>query len=375
MIRWRNRETRDNLFSAVNNNKPIVVYDLETTGLKYDVNSIIQFSAVKVIHDGTKFVEIGKLSSYINPQIPIPAKITEITGITDETVADAPTEEEFFPQLQAFFENGFVASGYNIAKFDNKFMEKLYERQGFEFSPDFTIDVMEMAKDNVDKKEVENFKLGTIANLYGADKGLTFHNAMDDVTATERLLFVFYDEYKATYDDDEGFNTVSDAVKVQSVSRIAFWEGYKGFSRLYITSNIGEFYFDIRKKIWATKQGNPYTVDEVDMNSLRKITFEKAGVNSEDELVKKYTPHKAKATLIPTSIINMHRWEKETEKGVIKRIYILTDVGNFFYDILKNRWASNADSPNEVVDVDSLKALAFAKAGVTSEAEFANFRS
>ena len=191
MIKWRNRETRNNLFSAVNNNKPIIVYDLETTGLDAKKNSIIQFSAVKVMHNGTQFVEVEKLSSYINPEVPIPAKITEITGITDETIADAPTEAEFFPQIRSFFEDGFVASGYNIAKFDNRFMENLYERQGFEFKPDFTVDVIEMAKDNVDKKEVENFKLGPIANLYGADAGLTFHNAMDDVTATSRLLYVF----------------------------------------------------------------------------------------------------------------------------------------------------------------------------------------
>lgn len=374
MIKWRNRTTRDNLFFAVDNNHDIIVYDLETTGLDAKTASIIQISGIKVRHDGTKFVEIDKMDHYVNPEVPIPAKITEITGITDDMVVDKPTEKELFPTIKAFFGDNFVASGFNIAKFDNRFMEALYARQGEEFKPICTTDVIEMARDNVDKKETTDFKLGTIAGLYGADKGLTFHNAMDDVTATARLLYVFYDEYRASYDVDEGLVAEEGKKEIGSVTRISFWEGYKGFSRIYITTNIGEFYLDVRSNVWAVKKGNPYDIDEVDMGSLRKKTFEKAGVTTEQELVKKYTPHKGKTTLVPTVINSMRRWERETEKGeTMKRIYISTDVGNFFYDIVKDRWASNADSPNEIVDVDSLKALAFAKAGVTSEAEFAKF--
>jgi hypothetical protein len=358
----------------VDNNHDIIVYDLETTGLDAKTASIIQISGIKVRHDGTKFVEIDKMDHYVNPEVPIPAKITEITGITDDMVVDKPTEKELFPTIKAFFGDNFVASGFNIAKFDNRFMEALYARQGEEFKPICTTDVIEMARDNVDKKETTDFKLGTIAGLYGADKGLTFHNAMDDVTATARLLYVFYDEYRASYDVDEGLVAEEGKKEIGSVTRISFWEGYKGFSRIYITTNIGEFYLDVRSNVWAVKKGNPYDIDEVDMGSLRKKTFEKAGVTTEQELVKKYAPHKGKTTLVPTVINSMRRWERETEKGeTMKRIYISTDVGNFFYDIVKDRWASNADSPNEIVDVDSLKALAFAKAGVTSEAEFAKF--
>ncbi len=180
---------------------------------------------------------------------------------------------------------------------------------------------------------------------------------------------------EATRDLMRGWELAEEGKKeIGSVTRISFWEGYKGFSRIYITTNIGEFYLDVRSNVWSVKKGNPYTIDEIDMGSLRKKTFEKAGVSTEQELVKKYTPHKGKTTLVPTTIVSMRRWERVTEKGeTMKRIYITTDVGNFFYDIVKDRWASNADSPNEIVDVDSLKALAFAKAGVTSEAEFAKF--
>lgn len=372
MISGRDTATRNNLFRGVNESKKIVVYDLETTGLDPTKSSIIQISAIKVIHDGTKFVEIDRFNSYVNPEIPIPAKITEITGITDETVATAPTESEIFPKIKEFFGDNFVASGYNIANFDNKFMTNLYARHGDVFEPQFTIDVIEMARDNVSKNETENFKLGTIAALYGADEGLTFHNSMDDVIATSRLLFTFYDEYKTSYEEDK--KKEATLVVVSSISRISFWEGYKGFSRIYITTNIGEVFLDVRRKFWDVNKGNPYRMEEINISTLKEKVFEKAEVSSEEELIKKFTPHKTKTTLAPTKILEMKRWEKTTEKGDIKRIYVLTDVGNFFYDILSKSWASNANSPNEVVDVAVLSALAFAKAGVTNEAEFANYR-
>jgi DNA polymerase III epsilon subunit-like protein len=375
MIKGRSKETRDNLFIAVKEHKPIVVYDLETTGLDAKLNRIIQFSAKKVMHDGERFIELGNLNSFINPEVPIPAKITEITGIKDEDVMNAPTETEFFPQLKEFFGNGFVASGFNNAKFDNKFMINLYERQSCKFNPDFTVDVIEMARDNVDKKETENFKLGTIAKLYGADRSLTFHNATDDVTATTRLLYVFYEEYKGSYEEDEGLTSSPDCVQVQSVTRIRFWEGYSGFSRLYITTNIGEVFFDIRNKVWGVNSSTPYSIDEIDIGSLRRKTFEKAKVSSESELVKKFTPHKEKSVLKPTCIINMKRWEKTTTTGNIKRIYVLTDVGNFFYDLINKRWFSNSDNPNEIIDEETLKQLAFAKAKVVNEEQFAAFGS
>lgn len=373
MVKWRSTETRDNLFSAVNDNKTIIVYDLETTGLNAEKSSIIQISALKVRYDGAHFAILDTMNHYINPEIPIPSKITEITGITDEMVVNCPTEKELFPIIQSFFGDNFVASGYNIAKFDNRFMQKLYSRNSFEFAPLYTVDVMDMAHDNVDAKDTENFKLGTIFQLYFTDTDISFHNAMDDVKATTKLLEAFYNEYKSAYEEE--MKEATTKVQVSSVTRIAFWEGYKGFSRLYITTNIGEFYLDIRKKLWGVKKGNPYDIDEVDMFTLRNKTFEKAEVNSEAELIKKYTPHTNKVALVPTMVNSIRRWERTTENGkIMKRIYITTDVGNFFYDIINNRWASNADSPNEVVDVDSLKTLVFEKAGVSTEAEFANFR-
>ena len=370
MIVWRPRETRDNLFHSADNQYTIVVYDLETTGLDPKTSSVIQISAQKLKYNGTTFEEVDSLNQYINPEIPIPRKITEITGITDEMVVGEPTESEIFPTIREFFGVDFVISGYNVAKFDNKFMENMYARYNETFSPKFTIDVIDMARDTVDSKETENFKLATIFALYNTDTDIQFHNAFDDVKATSRLLTQFYNEYKDSYDKDEGLIPEEGKIQIASVSRIAFWEGFKGFSRIYITTNIGEFYLDVRRKLWNVQKGNPYDINEIDMCQFRQLVFKKAEVQNEDELIKKYTPRSQKVCLVPTVVNSLRRWEKVTDKGKeMKRIYISTDVGNFFYDIIYNRWVSNTNSPNETVDVDVLKTLVFEKAGVTNEIE------
>ena len=379
MIKWRSRETRDKLFDAVKYGKTIVLYDLETTGLKSDKDLIIQFSAIKLRFNNGIPEEVERIDTYINPEIPIPPKITEITGINDETVFGKPKESEIFPKIKEFFGDNFVASGYNVAKFDNNFMKYMYERNNSVFSPEYTIDVLEMARDNVESSATENFKLISIASLYGVDKGLTFHNAMDDIIATKNLLVVFNEEYKTSYNEDEGLNTKDVSAntskkQIQQVLSINFWEGYRGFSRIYITTNIGDFYYDIRKRIWCTSQkNNPYSVDEVDMDSLKCLVFKKCDANSEDEFVKKYTPRKT--DIISVGNVNsMKYWQKEDEFRSIHRIYIETDAGNFFYDIDKKTWNKGNENPNVNIDFEELKSLCFKMANVSSEDEFANYR-
>ena len=381
MVKWRSRETRDNLFMAEKENRTIVLYDVETTGLNAEKDKVIQLSGIKFRIEGGKAIEIARFDKYINPEIPIPPKITEITGITDDMVFDKQTEKELFPEIADFFGISNVISGYNVAKFDNRFIANMFKRNGSEFKPYCTVDVLEMARDIVDAKDTENFKLGTMASRYGVDEGLTFHNSMDDVIATKDLLVVFLQEYRDTYDEDEGLLNVEPTPEegkkqVTSVHSIRFWEGYKGFSRLYIGTNLGEFYYDIRKHLWSVNsKSNPYTVDEVDMESLKWQAFKKSDAKNEAEFVQNNTPHKNKEIKDITTVNAMKYWERIEENGKqFHRIYITTDVGNFYYDIDKKRWCSNGGDVNVSVDMEKLKALCFEKAGVSNEAEFAMYR-
>lgn len=273
---WRSKATRENLLKIFNEEKEVIVFDTETTGLNAQRDRIIQISAIKFATESMD--EISRLDLYIKPPFELEPKITKITGITNEFLKGKPTEKELFPEIYSFFGDTPVIAAYNTP-FDKGFMEQLYERNGKVFLPKKETDVLEMARDLVSKKDVENHKLGTIAHLYGVDTGLTFHNSMDDVTATARLLKVFRDEYGETEESDMPLIT-------PQIFSMRFWEGFRGFSRIYLNTNVGTFYYDIRSRSWGGKSDNAYSVDEIDMESLKTSALKLAGAATEQEFAR-----------------------------------------------------------------------------------------
>lgn len=117
------------------------VFDLETTGVSPQFDSIIEISAVKVI-DGKV---ADTFSSLVNPGRPIPYSATAVNGISDEMVADQPVLDVIFPKFLAFIGDD-VLVGHNIQSFDMKFIwrgaEELY---GKTISNDY-IDTLPMAR-------------------------------------------------------------------------------------------------------------------------------------------------------------------------------------------------------------------------------------
>ena len=97
----------------LNIQKPLVIFDLETTGLDFCKDRVIQLSYIKVMPDG----EEKRVNLTINPLIPIPQFITELTGISDADVADKPSFKELAPQLAEEFK-GCDLAGYNSNNFD-----------------------------------------------------------------------------------------------------------------------------------------------------------------------------------------------------------------------------------------------------------------
>lgn len=277
---WRSRKTGENLLNIFTEESEIIVFDTETTGFKAtDGDRIIQISALKLrIPD---MFEIDRIDEYINPGFSVSAKITELTGITNEFLSDKPMESEVFPKIFAFFGETPVIAAHNTG-FDKRFMEQLYIRNNELFLPKKECDTLEMARDLVPKEEKENNKLGTIAHIFGVDEGLTFHNSMDDVIAASRLLKIFKGEYETRFQDFESPDTLISP----KVTSIRFWEGFRGFSRLYVNTDRGTFYYDIRGKVWGGKSDNCYKMEEIDMESLVKSAFDFVGVTTEQEFAK-----------------------------------------------------------------------------------------
>ena len=161
-------------------NKTFVCYDFETTGLHYEQgDKIIEIGAVKI--ENGKITE--KFMTYVDPEKPIPAESSAISGIVDDDVKGAPIDNE---ALQDFykFTRGAILTGYNILNFDNVFLRGQGKACRFNFDNECE-DVFHYAQKYV--HGVKNYKLGTIA----AKLGVTLdnaHRAVYDAMATAEVF-------------------------------------------------------------------------------------------------------------------------------------------------------------------------------------------
>lgn len=280
---WRSNETKEKLYEVINNEKEIIVFDTETTGLNKNQDVIIQISAIKFeIDNEGNLNKKDILDLYINPDYPLPPKITEITGINDELLEDKPLEEEAFKKsIYPFFgENPNIAA--HNEKFDVGFMEELYKRNSKSFNPKYRLDTLEMARDLVDKKESNSFKLCDVAKYYGIDEGVEFHNALGDVSVTAKCIIIFYNEYRKK---DNETNLKKDTIKPKVYS-CNYWEKYK-LKRIYVETDKGKVFYDIIGKTWNVCKDSVYDENEIDFEYIRKQCFEKYNIDNEKDFVYK----------------------------------------------------------------------------------------
>ena len=173
----------------LNLKKPLIIFDLETTGLDFIKDRIIQMSYIKVSPDGT---EVRK-NLFVNPGRPIPQEVVELTGISDEDVKDAPT----FKQLAATLEQEFTGcdfAGYNSNHFDVPMLAEEFLRAGIDF--DFNKCRLIDAQTIFMKMERRN--LAAAYKFYCGRKmeeDFEAHRADQDTEATYRVLMGELDRY------------------------------------------------------------------------------------------------------------------------------------------------------------------------------------
>jgi DNA polymerase-3 subunit epsilon len=107
---------------------PLAIIDLETTGINLGSDRIVEIAIVKIMPDEKKIVK----RKLINPEMPIPPASTDIHGITDEMVKDAPTFKQVANELKQFLETCDLA-GYNSNRFDIPMLAEEFLRIGMEF--------------------------------------------------------------------------------------------------------------------------------------------------------------------------------------------------------------------------------------------------
>lgn len=157
----------------------IVVFDVETTGLNPEGDEIIELGAVKVVNGRIK----EKFSTFVKPKESIPKEITNLTGITNEMVAHAPTIENVIADFYDYT-RGCVISGYNIVGFDMNFIKKAASANGLKFDNNI-MDVFIMARQA--SLRTANYKLGTVVKALGLTLN-DAHRAYNDAYATALVL-------------------------------------------------------------------------------------------------------------------------------------------------------------------------------------------
>lgn len=170
VVRGRSAEPLDGTF---------IVFDLETTGLNPASEEITEIAAVRVVEGEIR----DSFQTYVNPHKPIPAEITELTGISDETVADAPDLDKAVPEFLAWAGEGRYPLVAHNAGFDMGFLRTACQRLGIE--REFTsIDTLEMSR--LMLPHMHKFKLNILAKELQVGP-FEHHRASEDAAVLGRI--------------------------------------------------------------------------------------------------------------------------------------------------------------------------------------------
>ncbi len=180
-----------------------VVFDIETTGFSPKVNKIIEIGAVKV--ENGKITD--KFSTFVNPQVPIPFRIEELTSIKDDMVVGSPTIDVILPQFVEFCKDCIMVA--HNADFDMSFILKNCEDLGIDFSPTY-VDTVALAR--ILLPSLNRFKLDTVAKAVGVSLE-NHHRAVDDAGCTAEIFVKFLPMLK-----DRGANTLAEVNAMASAS-------------------------------------------------------------------------------------------------------------------------------------------------------------
>lgn len=180
--------------------KPIIFFDLETTGINITRDRIVEISFIKVMPDGKEIEKTRR----INPEMPIPAEATAVHHITDEDVACCPVFKQIARDLAQHF-TGCDIAGFNSNRFDIPMLDQEFRRAGvsFDFSKPRFVDVQTIFH----KKEQRNL---VAAYRFYCDKELDgAHSANADTRATYEVLKAQLDRYEDLPNDIEELSRYS----------------------------------------------------------------------------------------------------------------------------------------------------------------------
>lgn len=166
--------------------KPIAFFDLETTGVDVATDRIVEIAVLKIRPDGQRDMKVRK----VNPEMPIPKESSDIHGITDEDVKDAPTFSKLAKSLYIMLQDCDLG-GYNSNRFDVPLLAEEFLRAGVDFSIEGRrlVDVQGIFFKKEKRTLEAAFQFYCNKPLDGA------HSAEADISATHEILESQLDKY------------------------------------------------------------------------------------------------------------------------------------------------------------------------------------
>ncbi len=178
--------------AKLNLTKPIVFFDLETTGINVSKDRIVEICVLKVMPDGTENIKTWR----VNPTIPIPEHASKVHGIYDKDVANEPTFADLAKEISQFIGNSDLA-GYNSNKFDVPLLVEEFLRADV----DFDVKKRKLVDVQVVFFKKEPRTLSAAYKFYCQKDLENAHTAEADVLATYEVLKSQIDKYEDIKND------------------------------------------------------------------------------------------------------------------------------------------------------------------------------
>ena len=178
-----------------------VVFDLETTGFSPSKNQIIEIGAVKVVNGSIT----ERFSTFVNPKVPIPFEIEQLTSINDDMVLDAPVIDEILPKFMDFCQDAVMVA--HNADFDMSFIKHNCSTQGLECEKT-VLDTVALSR--VLLPSLNRFKLDTVAKALNISLA-HHHRAVDDAACTAEIFVKLVEMLR-----DRGVETMEDLDQMES---------------------------------------------------------------------------------------------------------------------------------------------------------------
>lgn len=211
-----NNQSTNNNFMSLNLTRPLALIDLETTGINIGSDRIVEIAIIKLAPDGSRQVK----RKLINPEMPIPKGASDVHGITNEMVKDAPTFKQAANEIKMFLANCDLA-GYNSNRFDVPLLVEEFLRAGLdiELNDRSLLDVQRVFHMMEQRTLSAAYKFYCEKTLEGA------HSAEVDASATLEILEAQVKRYP------QMGNTVEAIVKFTGEDQIV------DFARRFIMEN------------------------------------------------------------------------------------------------------------------------------------------